>query len=189
MINPELPACGFKEWSLVCDALGAGAQSIILRKGGIHEGRSGFYWKHDGFFLFPTHFHEQMLHFPWPGAGPLAARSDEDPHTITLFAAVEWKAQITAWKDVERLRDFHFWTDETIRERFDYTDNAGISLAFLRVRRLAEAWEFPHQAKFGGCRSWLDLPDVPRNVRLSPVLSDEDHAQRLSSLRAALPTL
>ena len=26
-----LPACGFKEWSMVCDALGAGAQSIILR--------------------------------------------------------------------------------------------------------------------------------------------------------------
>lgn len=189
MTSNSLPACGFKEWSLVCDALGAGAQSIILRKGGIHEGRSGFYWKHDTFFLFPTHFHEQSLQFPWPEAPPLQPRSDEDAHVITLFASVEWKAQITAWEDVARLRDFHFWTDETIRERFDYTDDAGISLAFLRVWRLAEPWGFPHLARYGGCRSWLDLPEVPRDGQLSPVLTDELHAQRLAAVRAALPAL
>ena len=33
---------GFKEWTLICDALGRGEQSIILRKGGIAEGRAGF---------------------------------------------------------------------------------------------------------------------------------------------------
>jgi hypothetical protein len=189
MTSSSTPACGFKEWSLVCDALGTGAQSVILRKGGIHEGRSGFYWKHDAFYLFPTHFHEQTLHFPWPDAGPLQQRSDEDPHLITLFAAVEWKTQLTAWEDVERLREFHFWTGEAIRERFDYTDNAGISMAFLRVWRLEHPWEFPHQARYGGCRSWLDLPEVPRDVALSPVLSDEQHVQRLTAVRAALPTL
>jgi hypothetical protein len=189
MTNPSPSARGFKEWSLVCDALGSGDQSIILRKGGIHEGRAGFYWKHDDFFLFPTHFHEQAVHFPWSGAGPVVARDDEDAHVITLYAAVEWKAQITAWDDVERLRGFHFWTGETIRERFDYTENTGVSLAFLRVWRLAEPWTFPHEARFGGCRSWLDLPEVPRDVTLLPVLSDEEHAQRLTALRAALPNL
>ena len=54
----------FKEWSLVCDALGDGRQSIILRKGGIAEGRDGFQFKHREFFLFPTHFHEQAKHLP-----------------------------------------------------------------------------------------------------------------------------
>jgi len=184
--TPPLPATGFKEWSLVCDALGAGAQSLILRKGGIHEGRSGFYWKHDRFFLFPTHFHEQQVQFPWPDAAPLPPRSDEDPHTISLFAEVVWKAQLTGWNDVEQLRAYHFWTDETIRERFDYTDSAGISLAFLRVWRMELAWTFAHQTRFGGCRSWLDLPEPPGNVRLSPVLEEAAHAQRLAAVRAVL---
>lgn len=189
MIPDSLPACGFKEWSLVCDALGAGAQSIILRKGGIHEGRSGFYWKHDSFFLFPTHFHEQSVQFPWPDAPPLAPRSDEDPHSVSLFATVAGKVQIAEWNDVERLREFHFWSDATIRERFDYTENTGISLAFLRVYRMGEPWNFPHQARFGGCRSWLELPEVPRNAPLSPVLSDDQHSARLAAVRAVLPNL
>ena len=30
-----MESVGFKEWSLVCDALGGGTQSVILRKGGI----------------------------------------------------------------------------------------------------------------------------------------------------------
>ena len=45
---------------MVCDALGRGEQSIILRKGGIAEGRKGFSFRHREFFLFPTFFHEQV---------------------------------------------------------------------------------------------------------------------------------
>lgn len=181
-----LPACGFKEWSMVCDALGAGEQSLILRKGGIHEGRSGFFWKHSAFFLFPTRYHEQSVQFLWPGGVAPECGDDDQPHTITLFATVEEKHQLTGWEQVERLRPFHFWTTETIRERFDYTDNAGISLAILRVHRLAAPWTFPHQAKYGGCRSWLDLPEVPRDTVISPVMTGEAHAARLAAIRQAL---
>jgi hypothetical protein len=126
------------------------------------------------------------VQFPWPGTGVSAAQDDDGPHTITLFATVEFKHQLTSWEEVERLRPFHFWTTETIRERFDYTDNAGISLAFLRVWRLAEPWTFPHQARYGGCRSWLELPEVPRETTLSSVLSGQQHEARLSEVRGVL---
>ena len=49
----------FKEWSIICDTLGCGNQSLILRKGGIHEGKKGFRFEHEKFALFPTRFHEQ----------------------------------------------------------------------------------------------------------------------------------
>jgi hypothetical protein len=52
-------AKGFKEWQVVCDALASGRQSIILRKGGIHEGREGFSFGEELFYLFPTRFHNQ----------------------------------------------------------------------------------------------------------------------------------
>ena len=41
------------------DALGRGEQIVILRKGGIAEGRGGFRAEHDRFWLFPTRFHQQ----------------------------------------------------------------------------------------------------------------------------------
>src|SRR4029077_8093936 len=72
-----MESVGFKEWAVVCEALGRGRQSIILRKGGIAEGRDGFLFKHQEFFLFPTWFHEQPpkvrdelwhgLPSPWSG--------------------------------------------------------------------------------------------------------------------------
>src|SRR5436309_15831329 len=49
----------FKEWAVVADAIGRGDQIVILRKGGISEGRSGFEVEHNRFFLFPTLFHQQ----------------------------------------------------------------------------------------------------------------------------------
>ncbi len=55
-----MESVGFKEWALVCEALGRGEQTVILRKGGIAEGREGFSFKHREFFLFPTFFHEQV---------------------------------------------------------------------------------------------------------------------------------
>src|SRR5258705_3213217 len=43
----------FKEWAIVVDALGRGEQIVILRKGGIREGRGGFHVEHPQFWLFP----------------------------------------------------------------------------------------------------------------------------------------
>ncbi|SVB17570.1 uncharacterized protein METZ01_LOCUS170424, partial [marine metagenome] len=37
----------FKEWGVVVEALGRGEQIVILRKGGIAEGDSGFRAEHD----------------------------------------------------------------------------------------------------------------------------------------------
>ena len=55
-----MQSIGFKEWALVCAALGEGRQTVIIRKGGIAEGRAGFAFQHREFFLFPTFFHEQL---------------------------------------------------------------------------------------------------------------------------------
>ncbi|MCX7421045.1 MAG: DUF1802 family protein, partial [Planctomycetia bacterium] len=49
----------FKEWAVVCAALAQGRQSLILRKGGIHEGCESFRVQHDEFWLYPTAFHQQ----------------------------------------------------------------------------------------------------------------------------------
>ena len=54
-----MESVGFKEWAIVCEALGCGRQSMILRKGGIAKA-DGFAFRHRRFFFFPTFFHEQL---------------------------------------------------------------------------------------------------------------------------------
>ena len=177
---------GFKEWTLVCQALGRGEQSIILRKGGIAEGREGFRFKHDEFFLFPTLFHEQLSKTKAPaGRHPAPAPEPGTVH-IQYSARVEWTQLITDPAMIARLAPFHIWKDEVIEERFRYDEVQGVHLAFLRISKLNPEWIFPDEPKFGGCRSWLNLPDMPLDTKQVPVLDDATHQAREKALRDLL---
>ena len=175
----------FKEWSLVCDALGSGKQSIILRKGGIAEGRSGFSWKYDDFALMPTHFHSQDQALRGM-AGIVLPEPDLTQHTITLTAKVDFKVLLTDWDQVQALEPYHNWNEETMQDRFDYKGERSISLAFLRVFRLPEPLNFPDAPSYGGCRSWVTVPDSAVAAAAVPVLDDATHEQRLTEIRRLL---
>jgi hypothetical protein len=175
----------FKEWAIICDSLGNGEQSIILRKGGIHEGRNGFSFQHPEFYLFPTLFHEQIARTSLPAGTPIPM-GETGRIGIAQFARVEWTATITGLETALSLQSFHVWNDEVVRERFHYDEAPGIHLAFLRVYRCEPKWSFPDEPKYGGCRSWVTIPEPPIDVTLMPVLSDEEHAKRGEALRALL---
>jgi hypothetical protein len=175
-------AVAFKEWSWVCRALLSGRQTLMLRKGGIAEGRSGFSFKHSAFFLMPTRFHEQEKHLkPEDQPGPAAQEAWETPPEgqvlFPAFARLEETFVLEDWGRVEALDPFHVWTGQTVRERFEYeAPGAGttgcVSVALVRVFRVTPAWSLADSPKFGGCRSWIDLPEPPAQT-LKPVLTDE----------------
>jgi hypothetical protein len=151
-----MESVGFKEWALVCEALGRGEQTIILRKGGIAEGRDGFSFRHREFFLFPTFFHEQVEKMR---GGPSAIPSrPEGEIEIKFFARLECSVVITEWDRAAALEPFHLLHADVVRERFHYDEAPGIHVAFLRVFRLASPWLFADAPKYGGCRSWVTLP-------------------------------
>ena len=176
---------GFKEWALVCEALGNGLQSIILRKGGIAEGRAGFRFQHDDFLLMPTLFHEQVAKLKLPENTQLPGLKDGS-HSLSLRATVEWTQDLTDWEQIKRLAPLHIWSEQVIRERFEYDAKQGISLAFLRIHRLSEPFEFPDAPKYGGCRSWVQLPELPESIRSVPVLDGESHSLAEKAVREAL---
>src|SRR6202008_2889719 len=76
--QPDVPgsthrsSVAFKEWALVCASMLRGEASLIFRKGGIAEGREGFPFQQDRFFVLPTFFHEQAdrLRIDVPTAEP-----------------------------------------------------------------------------------------------------------------------
>jgi hypothetical protein len=185
-------ASGFKEWQVVCDALASGRQSIILRKGGIHEGRAGFSFAEESFFLFPTRFHNQDQ---FVREGTVATQPEwriGETVSITHYCEALWAKTLTDWDKVAALEPFHIWTEETIRQRFDWEGkgmaSGSIHVALVRVEALAKPWEFPYEAKYGGCRSWVTLPEPPPGTRAGavPVTGDDQFSTLFAKLEELL---
>jgi len=174
----------FKEWALICEALGSGRQSLILRKGGIAEGRAGFAFRHEEFLLFPTWFHEQLERTTLPPETPVPQAPDGEIE-IAYAATVEWTRLVTDLETVNRLRALHVWKDSIVEERFRYDDAPGLHVAFARVYRLDPPKRLRMEKKYGGCRSWVDLPEID-DVALVSVISDEEHARRRALLESLL---
>jgi hypothetical protein len=165
-----MESIGFKEWSLVCDALGRGTQSLILRKGGIAEGREGFSFRHHEFFLFPTFFHEQITKVR------IAAADIPAPgNTIAIrwYAKVERALRINSLAIAEALAPLHILSAEVVRERFGYKGD-GLNVAFVRVFEVSPVWVLQNEKRFGGCRSWIDLPPPPE-MKMQPVVDAVIH--------------
>ncbi len=170
----------FKEWAVVCEALGAGRQSLIIRKGGIAEGKAGFSFRHDEFFLFPTWFHEQLEKTTLPAETEVPPEP-VDELEIRYAATIEWSGLLTDWAVIQRLKDLHVLQESVVEERYRYDETPGVFVAFVRAYRLDPPVRLRNEKKYGGCRSWLELPSLEDSVLVS-VLSDEEHARRRALL-------
>jgi hypothetical protein len=165
-----MESIGFKEWSLVCNALGHGIQSVILRKGGIAEGREGFSFRRREFFFFPTFFHEQIAKVRIAAADIAAAGNTI---AIRWYAKVERTQLINSVAIAESLAPLHILSIEVVRERFGYKGD-GLNVAFVRVFEVSPVWVLQTEKRFAGCRSWIDLP-VPPEMKMRAVLDDSAH--------------
>jgi hypothetical protein len=180
----------FKEWAVVVDALGRGEQILILRKGGISEGRDGFRVEHPQFLLFPTLYHQQRESV----TAAAQARYDEiaprlaPPEVVRL----EYLAEVAAWRQLEALssaealRGQHCWRDEVIAERFDWGRAKNIFAIAVRVHRLPRTVELPMAPAYGGCKSWVELEKDLATAGAQPVLNQAAFDQKLNRFLAAL---
>ncbi|MDB6020423.1 MAG: hypothetical protein JWQ04_280 [Pedosphaera sp.] len=180
----------FKEWAVVVDALGRGEQIVILRKGGISEGRGGFKVAHPRFFLFPTLFHQQR-----ESVVPLAqARYDmiapgfppADRLRLEFFAEVALAEQLHSLEEAKALRGQHVWRDEVIAERFDWGREKAIFALGVRIFRMTQAVELPMLPSYGGCKSWIELEGKVETDGAVPVLAEAEFEMKLGRLREVL---
>jgi hypothetical protein len=180
---------GFKEWSYVGNALRDGQQSIILRKGGIHEGKAGFSFKHQEFYLFPTWFHTQGEQLRWlPGSLEPMPLPDAERQEVVIDTAAVLKGvwRLTDWDAVQALAPLHIWKEEVVKERFVYDEDSCLHLALLRVYQFSKPWVFPYEAKYGGCRSWVQLPEKPEDIQMNPVCGDGEFSILKNKLKLIL---
>lgn len=186
-----MPPCSvaFKEWSIICDALARGDQTLILRKGGIEEGRDGFRVAHDRFWLYPTRFHASRDQL----APALHARLD-DPSTapvapgevtLALLAEVTRVVQLDSLDQALRLTGLHGWSDDTVTARFHYR-RPGLFLLVVRIHHLAEPHRLLETPDYAGCKSWVELDRGFDTTRLTPVLTDTQFQAAAATIESRL---
>lgn len=179
----------FKEWAVVCEAINLGRQSLILRKGGIHEGRDGFRVDHHEFWLFPTEFHQQPDVLS-TAARPLldeVQRRKPAPGTLAIqnYVVVEEVLELRDESLLPHLAGLHAWSESTLEARFRYR-NPMLFAFLIRAYRLPEPQVLPDTPHYGGCRSWVDLSQELPTDLLIPVLPIANHRTQMDEIRRAL---
>jgi hypothetical protein len=180
-----------KEWAVICDALVAGEQSILLRKGGIEEadGPGRFRLATPRFALFPAWLHQrpEQIKPPWRDRVQLF---DHEPSEITLrgTGVAEQVWQVPSRESLDALADLHIWTAEQLDMRWNYKPHQPLYLLAIRVFRLPEPKTITNNPAYAGCKSWVELDpaDAVDNAEATPVIGDPAFAELVDRVGAAL---
>jgi hypothetical protein len=175
----------FKDWAVICKALGEGKQALILRKGGIAETGNGFQVDQRRFWLFPTYTHQQRTDIK-PEAIPLLDQVEAERPPLGMvwlshFAEVTGIYHVHDLIPVLVLNHLHIWSEETVRMRFAYR-TPGIFVLPVRVYRATQTFELRDIPEYAGCRSWVELKQPLPTDEAVPVLNDETFSDLVSSL-------
>lgn len=182
-----------KEWGAVAHALLDGRQTLLLRKGGIHERAfdAGAAGAPGGFVVFPTvaHSHAERVraeHVDVLTAG--AADVDED-EAVTVRCGVRLVEAVPVARPerLPDLTDLHIWTDRSVREdRVEFRPKQPLSALVVEAVALPEPVRLERRAEHGGCRSWLELPPLWDGVTGVAVHGRERLAADAARVRATV---
>jgi hypothetical protein len=152
-----------KEWSAAVHAMLDGRQTVLLRKGGIHEKRFTLDSTHFVFFPTVAHSHAQRVR---PEHRDLleAAAADSTEAEIVLRAGAKVVAAVEVNRP-ERLEDIapmHIWTAESVRaDRLDFRPRHKLTALVVQVSPLADPERVARVPAYAGCTSWVPLPVNP----------------------------
>jgi hypothetical protein len=190
-LNPRVPAC--KEWAVIVRALLTGEQILDVRKGGIREPGRHFGLASPTFWLMPTVEHQRAellkpAYERWVEETELAAPPARGIR-IAGFADVVGVATVTDADPIAAIGGGLIWSAEYAASRLHWKRRDPLWVLLLRAYRLDEPIDIAWRNEYGGCSSWVDLPDLPADPRSRPhhvALSDEAFAARERGARQAL---
>jgi hypothetical protein len=151
----------FKEWAAVCAALASGDQTLLIRKGGIHEGAEGFRVAHREFWMLPTQFHQSADGLVAGGERFLSVAQIWQPPAgkliLPLFARVTEVIEIKDESKLDTLPGKHVLSQSTLQQRFHYRE-PGIFVLKVKVFHQEPVHIIDDQPSYAGCKTWVELP-------------------------------
>jgi hypothetical protein len=152
-----------KEWSAAVRALLDGRQTVLLRKGGIHEKR--FEVTASRFLLFPTvaHSHTERVRPEHRDLlDPAAADSTDDALVLRAGAKVIAAVEVNRPEALDEIAPLHIWTAESVKEdRVDFRPKHRLTVLVVQTSPLVEPVRLARAPEFAGCKSWVPLPVDP----------------------------
>jgi hypothetical protein len=151
-------------------ALLDGRQTVLLRKGGVHEKR--FDVAAQRFLLFPTiaHSHAERVrpeHRDLLAAA--AADSADDEVVLRAGAKVVAAVEVNEPDGLAEIELLHIWTADSVRaDRLDFRPKHRLTVLVVQASPLAEPIRLPRIPDYAGCISWVPL-------RVDPAWADPVH--------------
>ncbi len=187
---PNRCQTALKEWAVTVDALGQGAQILLMRKGGIHEEGKNFRVLYPEFLLYPTYEH-QKLDLLKPDYQPALTRIQAGPSpketiTFSCWAKLAEVIEISQQEQVDRLSTHFIWTNAYAQSRLYWKPMLALSVMLLRVYRMEQPVTAPLLPEYPGCRSWVDIITGVPLGRLKPVLTEREFQRRVDEVKGSL---
>ena len=156
-----------KEWASVIDALGSGAQIVLIRKGGLADASFGV--EAQRFYLFPTNYHD--------------AGGAEPTHVpITHWAEVVKTWQIRDAAMLPRLEALTILDTDAIETRYRFRPDQAINVIAVRAYRLANPADIVMKPDYSGCRSWVSIDEEIEIDGSIAALSEETLDAQINSI-------
>ena len=176
-LAPAISSIALEEWAVTIDALAAGLQILLLRKGGIHASDKDFQLIHPEFALFPT-FEHQQRDLIKPEYRSMMDRyekspNDHDPKVdIGFFAKVVDKFELRDPREVDMIKGYHLYSERYTLSRFRWRPKKPLSVAIVRIYKLNRTHPIVRKPEYRGCKSWVTLAEFVDLDDSSPVLQD-----------------
>jgi hypothetical protein len=163
-----------KEWSAAVHAMLDGRQTVLLRKGGIHEKR--FALASSDFLFFPTVAHGHADRVRPEHRDVLAGAADDSTEDAVLIRAggkVVAAIEVNEPAGLDAIAAHHIWTASSVRtDRLDFRPKHRLTVLVVAARPLTEPIRLDRTPAYAGCTSWVQLPLVP--TWGDPVHDDDD---------------
>lgn len=180
----EQPA--LKEWSAAVHAMLDGRQTVLLRKGGIHEKR--FAVTASRFVFFPTvaHSHAERVRAEHRDLlDTAAADSTDDELTVRAGARVVAAVEVNRPENIDAISSLHIWTAESVRaDRLDFRPKHRLTVLVVQASPLTAPVRLWRSPEYAGCKSWVPLPVMADWA--PPVHDDAALAEIAAGVRAAV---
>lgn len=155
---------GLKEWGAAIHGLLDGRQTVLLRKGGIHEKR--FAVDAEQFVLFPTvvHSHAERVRPEHRDLLDAAAGdSTEDRVILRAGAKVVAAVEVSCPERLTEIEHRHIWTAASVQaDRLDFRPRHRLTVLVVQAFPLDRPVPLQRRPDYVGCTSWVDLPVRPQ---------------------------
>jgi hypothetical protein len=171
-----------REWQSVCDATLAGQNHLLIRKGGIAEGRDGFQVRRSFFGLLPTLFHQVKNAAPDAGV-------PTPPSTVSLVCQLVDTYTLPSLADLAALAPFHGYAADQLAARQNYKPDRPLNLILVRAFALRAPIEVDTTKVRPVCKSWAEVDVASGLGGIDPVVPIERSSAALDACRRAIESM